>query len=281
VAAGETLDRDDWRRQNVNHLIQRMYEEVKKAKPWVLVGISPFGIWRPQNPPGVTGLDQYATLYADARKWQQEGWVDYLTPQLYWTVDSKSQNYPKLLAWWNEQNVKQRHLWPGNFTSKIKHHGDDEESKNAWSAEELIRQIEATRAQPGATGNVHFSMKALQRNYDAIADKLKQGLYAEPALVPESSWLGDDSPAQPKFGARRDSNGVAVDMKLPSGKPPWLWVVRVRTGHRWKIEIVPGHNERYLVSLQPGDKPAEATVSAVTRLGREGPIARAVIEDHD
>ena len=119
VAAGEKLERNDWRRQNVNHLIERMYDEVKKAKPWVLVGISPFGIWRPGNPPGVKGFDQYATLYADAKKWEQEGWLDYLTPQIYWQVDSKDQPYAKLLAWWAEQNVKQRHLWPGNFTSKI------------------------------------------------------------------------------------------------------------------------------------------------------------------
>ncbi|HWL40671.1 MAG TPA: family 10 glycosylhydrolase, partial [Gemmatimonadaceae bacterium] len=94
---GPKLERDDWRRQNVDHLIQRMYDEVKKVKPWVLVGISPFGIWRPGNPPGVVGLDQYATLYADAKKWEQEGWLDYLTPQIYWQVESKGQPYAKLL----------------------------------------------------------------------------------------------------------------------------------------------------------------------------------------
>ena len=113
------LERNDWRRQNVNHLIERMYDEVKKTKPWVLVGISPFGIWRPGNPTGVKGFDQYATLYADAKKWEQEGWLDYLTPQIYWQVESKEQPYAKLLEWWAEQNVKQRHLWPGNFTSKV------------------------------------------------------------------------------------------------------------------------------------------------------------------
>ena len=178
-------------------LIQRMYDEVKKAKPWVLVGISPFGIWRPGNPPGIVGLDQYSTLYADARKWQQEGWLDYLTPQLYWQVESKGQSYPKLLAWWAEQNVKKRHLWPGNFTSKIRRRGQRWRRASAWTADELIRQIEATRATPGATGNVHFSMKALLQNRDGIADKLKDGLYAEPALVPESPWLGKETPGKP------------------------------------------------------------------------------------
>jgi uncharacterized lipoprotein YddW (UPF0748 family) len=202
VRRGEKLERDDWRRQNVNRLIERMYREVKQAKPWVLVGISPFGIWRPDNPPGIAGLDQYSTLYADARLWLQEGWLDYMTPQLYWRVDSEKQSYPKLLAWWSEQNVKQRHLWPGNFTSRVRRSPDAKETATVWPAEELVRQIEATRAQPGATGNVHFSMKALMRNYDGIADTLKAGVYSEPALVPESPWL-KERPAKTQVSAER------------------------------------------------------------------------------
>jgi len=202
VRRGEKLERDDWRRQNVNRLIERMYTEVKRLKPWVLVGISPFGIWRPGNPPGIEGLDQYSTLYADARLWFQEGWLDYMTPQLYWRVDSEKQSYPKLLAWWTEQNTKQRHLWPGNFTSRVRRSPDESESATVWSAAELIRQIEATRAQPGATGNVHFSMKALMNNYDGIADKLKESVYSEPALVPKSPWL-EERPTQSQISAER------------------------------------------------------------------------------
>jgi uncharacterized lipoprotein YddW (UPF0748 family) len=202
VRRGEKLQRDDWRRQNVNHLIERMYEEVKREKPWVLVGISPFGIWRPDNPPGIAGLDQYSTLYADARLWFQEGWLDYMTPQLYWRVDSEKQSYPKLLAWWAEQNAKQRHLWPGNFTSRVRRTADAQETATVWPAAELVRQIEATRAQPGATGNVHFSMKALMHNYDGIADTLKAGVYSEPALVPESPWL-KERPARSSVSAER------------------------------------------------------------------------------
>ncbi len=274
VAAGEKLGRDDWRRQNVDRLIQRMYEEVKREKPWVLVGISPFGIWRPGHPKGTVGFDQYASLYADARKWQQEGWLDYLTPQIYWQVDSKGQSYPKLLAWWHEQNVKGRHLWPGNFTSKVRRDAGVEETKEQWSAEELIRQIEATRAQPGATGNVHFSMKAFFNNRDGLNDKLDAGVYAEPALVPDSPWLGSETPAEPKVSATRQDGRVVVEMKLP-GEAPWLWVVRVKAGDRWKTAIVPGREERHAVDIDADDTPTEAVVSAVTRLGREGPLGRA------
>lgn len=71
-----------------------------------------------------------------------------------------------------------------------------------WSAKEIIRQIEATRATPGATGNIHFSMKALMNNYDGIADKLKEGVYSAPALVPESPWL-KERPAKSRITAER------------------------------------------------------------------------------
>jgi uncharacterized lipoprotein YddW (UPF0748 family) len=273
MARGKKMERDDWRRQNVDHLIKRMYDEVKKAKPWVLVGISPFGIWRPGNPPGVVGLDQYSTLYADARKWQREGWLDYMTPQLYWLVESKGQPYAKLLGWWAEQNVKQRHLWPGNFTSKIGRKDNKPESAGAWSSDDIIRQIDATRATPGVTGNVHFSMKALLRNSDGIADKLKNGQYAEPALVPESEWLGQETPGKPEANARPADGGLAVEMKMRRGKAPWQWLVRVLTHEGWQSTVVPGGMNETFVKLPDGAAQA-VWVSAISRLGREGQATR-------
>jgi uncharacterized lipoprotein YddW (UPF0748 family) len=286
VAAGVKLERDDWRRQNVNHLIERMYEEVKRTKPWVLVGISPFGIWRPGNPQGVVGFDQYAILYADAKKWEQEGWLDYLTPQIYWQVESKGQPYAKLLGWWAEQNVKQRHLWPGNFTSKIgvKPKTDKEKDKEKkekpappWTSNDIIRQIEATRATPGATGNVHFSMKALMKDSGGISDKLKKGPYAEPALVPESPWLGHETPEKPEVTAKRTEDGVALEMKVPSGKEPWQWLVRVLTAKGWKTSILPGAISEPVVELLKETDARSVTVSGISRLGKEGESTRAKI----
>jgi uncharacterized lipoprotein YddW (UPF0748 family) len=270
VAKGEKLDRNDWRRQNVDHLIHRMYDEVKKAKPWVQVGISPFGIWRPGHPPGVVGLDQYDSLYADARKWLREGWVDYFTPQLYWSVDSKGQPYAKLLGWWSEENVKKRHLWPGNFTSKIRRTPKEGSDEKAWTSDELIRQIEATRAVPGATGNVHFSMKAFLKDFDGINAKLKDGLYKEPALVPESDWLGDKKPGKPQATAKASDGGVAIKMTGADGKAPWQWLVQAQTGDGWKTAIVPGGEKEHMLKLDGGDPPKSVTVSAISRLGQQG-----------
>jgi uncharacterized lipoprotein YddW (UPF0748 family) len=176
--AGGKLARDDWRREAVNTFVKDLYAGVKKAKPWVKVGISPFGIWKPGHPEGIAGFDQYGKLYADAKLWLEQGWVDYFTPQLYWPIAQEKQSFPKLLDWWTEQNAMKRHLWPGLGTYR-------------HPADEIAAQIKLTRAKK-EPGHVHFSMKTLLANKDGIADKLKE-LYAEPAAVPPCPWL----PAKP------------------------------------------------------------------------------------
>ncbi len=272
--AGETLNRDDWRRKNVDELVRRMYESVKEVKPHVLVGISPFGIWRPGYPEGIQGLDQYATLYSDARKWLREGWVDYFTPQLYWQIEGP-QSYPKLLAWWQDENVKGRHVWPGNGAHNVRRSTDVAPTRTAWPAEELIRQIELTREiVPEGPGNVHFSMKCLIDNRDGLTDKLKSGVYAEPALIPEVDWLDGKAPGKPRITQRKDSRGRVLTFKASGGEAPWLWVVRTKTGGKWKVEILPGH-EVGLRLPKDGEPPSEVVVSAVSRLGQESPVNRA------
>ena len=153
---GWTGSRGDWRRHNVNRLVRRLYRSIKSTAPQVKFGISPFGIWRPDHPPGVVGFDAYAELYADARRWLREGWVDYITPQLYYRIDQHGYPYPVMLRWWIEQNRHDRHVWPGLYTSRVGMRGD-----RHWSARHLLGQIYTARSHPEATGQVHFSMQAL------------------------------------------------------------------------------------------------------------------------
>jgi len=277
-AAKPKMSKDDWRRQNCDRLVEEMYKTVKQEKPWVLVGISPFGIWRPGHPEGIQGLDQYATLYADAKKWLNEGWVDYFTPQLYWQIEGP-QSYPKLLAWWSQENTKQRHIWPGNGAHSVRKSADVPAARNAWPAEEVIKQIELTREiVKNGPGNVFFSIKCIFDNRDGLTDKLKEGLYKQPALVPASPWLGEEAPAKPEVSAKKNSQGVTLNLKTSDGKPPWLWVVRSRSGDQWSTEIVPGRETRKLLQAEENGTPEEVAVSAVTRLGREGEVVKANVE---
>ena len=190
--SGGTLARDDWRRRNVDVLVEELYKAVKAEKPWVKFGISPFGIWRPGYPASVRGLDSYREIYADSRKWLQRGWLDYFTPQLYWRSSAPQQRYDELLRWWAEQNPFNRHIWVGNYTSRVMGEGAN------WPASELLEQVRLTRGDSGASGNVHFSMNVLLQNRDSLGDRLVAGPYAAPALVPATPWLAERPPTPPQ-----------------------------------------------------------------------------------
>jgi len=121
LGEGGMLPLPDWRRRHVDTLVQTLHERVRRTKPAVLLGISPFGLGRPERrPPGITGFSQYDKLYADVEHWLEEGWLDYLAPQLYWPIASEGQPFVPLLQSWVQANVRQRHLWPGLFTSSVR-----------------------------------------------------------------------------------------------------------------------------------------------------------------
>lgn len=269
VRAGGTLSRDDWRRHNIDRFIEAMYREVKAVKPWVKVGISPFGIWRPGFPEQVAGFDAYAELYADSRKWLTNGWLDYLSPQLYWSIGRPQQSYPVLLAWWVSQNVHGRHIWPGNYASRVGPLGT-----SSWPVDELLQQIRLTREQPGATGNVYFSMSAFLRNQGGITDQLMAGPYQGPALVPASPWLSRSRPPAPRAVARADTvtGNLVLHIAPATEHEPWLWVVQARNAGEWTTAILPGVQRAYTLRRAPSlTGPDVVAVSEVNRYGNQSP----------
>jgi uncharacterized lipoprotein YddW (UPF0748 family) len=261
-ASGGKLSRGDWRRQNVDLLVEELHEGIHKTKPWVRFGISPFGIWRPGYPSQVRGLDAYSKLFADARKWLREGWLDYFTPQLYWPTTKREQSYEALLGWWAGENVRERHLWPGNFTSRAGGPGS-----SAFSVGELVEQIRVTRENPGATGNVHFSMKSFLVNQAGMNDSLRAGPYRSVAVPPASPWLDPSTPATPTPRLERTPDGTSVTLGSSTRAQPWQWVVRLRTDTAWITMLVPGTAGQLAL---PRDLSATAvTVSSLNRVGTE------------
>jgi uncharacterized lipoprotein YddW (UPF0748 family) len=250
--SGGTLSREDWRRDNINQMVHRMYREVKRAKPWVKVGISPFGIWKPGFPPIVKGFNQYESIYADAKLWLNEGWCDYFTPQLYWKTTSPNQPFEALLQWWISQSTHNRHIWPGLFTSRIEK-GQVSMSapptsnptvastaRTSWVPRDIVDQIEVTRRLGSSAGQVHFSMITLMQDRQQI-DRSLQMVYAEPAIVPPCPWLGKPSLSAPIVDLQEASGTLSVEW----GKgdwfehAPWLWVVQVHYASGWRTMIYP------------------------------------------
>jgi uncharacterized lipoprotein YddW (UPF0748 family) len=267
---GGTLDRDDWRRHNVDLFVEQVGKAIHDAKPWVLFGVSPFGIWRPGNPPSVKGFDAYTRIYADSRKWLASGWVDYLSPQLYWSIDSPGQGYAALLQWWVDQNAKHRHLWVGNYTSRV-----GATSGPSWRASEIVQQVKLTQQQAGAGGNIHFSMAAFMADSDSLSEKIVAQDYAQPALIPASPWLDRTTPARPVVTLSTDSaSGERRVTMRPGGKESvWQWVVQARTDTTWTTTILRS-DQRVHALLGPE---ADADVIAVTAVDRVGNASRPVI----
>lgn len=232
---GGSLDLADWRRQNINRFIEEMYTSVKAMKPWVLVGVSPFGIWRPHNPPEIKGFDAYNEISCDSRLWLQKGWLDYLSPQLYWPIEKKAQCYTALLQWWTEQNQAQRYIWPSLYTGRV--------GEGAWPPSEIVRQIEIAAQQHLTDGCVQFSMKTLMAN-TALNNALLKGPYALMALVPACPWLGGEAPAQPQVELEiaQDDTGLKLTWHLPASSQKAnvrLWVVQSRVQGQWQTQLLP------------------------------------------
>ncbi len=256
--AGQT--RGDWRRSNINGLVERLYTETKKLKPAVKVGISPFGIWRPGHPPSVKGLDAYDTLYADARLWLQRGWLDYCAPQLYWQVDAPAQSFPQLLHWWASENKKQRHLWPGLNSAKV----------DPWKADEITRQVDLARKEPGVTGHIHWNVSALMKDRGGLATELARLAYREPALVPASPWMDPKPRGKPAVTfARTPAGGITMHWRPAPGDDVARWVLQRRTQGRWETLVLPkGRQEHSLRG--DGHAPDAVALRAVNRASTPG-----------
>jgi uncharacterized lipoprotein YddW (UPF0748 family) len=268
VETGITLDIHDWRRNNVDRFIERLYGEIKETKPHVRFGISPFGIWRPGYPAQIQGFDAYQEIYADALKWFVNGWCDYFSPQLYWRIDQYEQSYPVLLQWWHEHNDMHRHLWPGNFTSRVTG------IETGWPAEEIINQISHTREQEGAEGNIHFSMRVFMRNPGSLLQQIFLESYAKPVLVPASPWLGNAFLSQPEANLEKIGDRYIVSFTPAPGDEVWQWAVRYLHGTTWSIRILPGWQQSIVTEAADGNgRFRVAVISAIDRLGNEGNTA--------
>lgn len=257
LASGGKLNRSDWRRSAVDEFVHRWYCETKQIKPWVKVGISPFGIWRPGNPPGIEGLDQYEAIYADAKKWFNQGWVDYFAPQLYWPIAQEKQSYPKLLSWWAGENTHKRHLWPGNIPSRLT------SNAKGWSPNEIRDQIVVTRKTEGATGNIHFSMKSLMSEKGGAAESIAS-VYTEPALVPSSPWLSDEP--IPLWNAKLNApRALALETKSDQAR---FFMVRWQIEEKWFTRLVAAKPNN-TVEFELPEKVSSAWVSLIDRVGNE------------
>lgn len=207
---GKGMERGDWRRQNVDLLIEGIHNVIAETKPWVRFGISPFGIWRNKatDPKGsdTNGLQNYDDLYADVLLWSEKGWIDYMVPQLYWTLEKKVASSEKLAYWWND-NANNRHMYIGQAVQATMDTPDLAPSKNPT---QLDHKIRLTRELPNIQGNCWWPGYSVTANYKGIADSLSTNQQSTVAIVPAYTWI-DSVPPDEVANLKRDGSKLVWD----------------------------------------------------------------------
>jgi uncharacterized lipoprotein YddW (UPF0748 family) len=226
AAYGDGMSLDDWRRDNVNQMVERVSNTVSGIDPAVRFGISPFGIYRPGQPEGIAGLDQYAELYADPVLWKANGWVDYLAPQLYWPTTQTAQAFEPLLDWWAALPETGRSTYVGHALYQL-------DSTSTWSVDEFRSQVRLTQGagQAHVYGGIHYHIGPLVENRSGIRDVFRDELYPVPALTP---------PVFDMAGVEVDAPSVSltlagVEISHPAAR--W-WVVYAQEGSGWRVDRI-------------------------------------------
>lgn len=211
--SGSLLNKDDWRRSNTDSIIKALSLVIKQEKKLCRFGISPFSVWRNNDKDSVRGSDSrsgqtnYDDLYADILLWLQKGWIDYVTPQLYFTIGHPKVDYAKLLDWWS-RNSYGRHVYIGHgvYKAGTKEAGWD-------NPNEIPNQIKLLRRNPNVQGSIYFSSVSFQRNPNGWNDSLQNNYYKYPALLPPMRWIDNEKPWPPIVEKEIDDDSI-IQLKV-------------------------------------------------------------------
>ncbi len=282
-------DKGDWRRNNVNMVIQELQTTIKSIKPWVEFGISPFGIWRNAKSDSVrgsatAGLENYDALYADILLWLENGWIDYVVPQLYWEIGKKVADYQILAHWWAEYTYGQN-LYIGQSPYRMKDPAKEaakakkdkrakKNKKNQKPAEitgwdipnEICRQIALNRTIPEIKGSVFFPVNSLLNNVVGLSDSLRNDYYRYPAIQPISPNL-KSVPALAPANLQLTEGVLAWDaVEAKDGQATEYYVV-----YAFPAGVQPDlNNPKYIVARTPETHVSveDAAVYCVTSINR-------------
>ena len=186
-------DIGDWRRYNVNLFVEQLYKTVHETKPWVKVGISPFGIYRNKksSPIGsnTNGTQNYDDLYADILLWVNNGWLDYNVPQIYWEIGNKAADYETLIRWWNQYASKRPLVIGEDIERTVKF--TDPQDQHSHQLPAKMRLHQQLR---GVKGTVLWYAKAAVDNVGNYGSALRTNYWKHPALLPSMTFISDKAP---------------------------------------------------------------------------------------
>jgi len=276
----------DWRRENVDITIKMLNETIKSVKPWVKFGISPFGVWRnkaddPRGSDTKAGTSNYDGLYANIIKWQEEGWIDYSLPQLYWHIGMPAADFEILAHWWTNHTYG-RALYIGQAPYRI----DPGSNTPEWrEPDQLPKQLRMIHSIPEIGGSAYFSSKSFNKNLLGFQDSLRLDFYKHPAIIPPMPWL-DAMPPKAITKLKRSGRRIMWSVAEVSAEldKPWQFVVyRNEVGKSFDPEnsqnmfIITKDKEIKFDRINRKKKKYEVRISVLDRLNNESRLSVPVI----
>jgi len=271
----------DWRRNNVNLLIEQIKYTIVLTKPWVRFGISPFGIYRNKRstPDGsgsnTNGLQNYDDLYADVLLWMKKGWIDYCVPQIYWEIGHANADYEALIYWWSEQKSKSQ-LYIGQDVERTMKASD----LQFRARNQLTRKKQLERTLPGIDGTCWWPGYSLIRNSNGIADSLKNNYQANPSLIPAFTQMHKKTPKDIKsLKTKWAQNGYLLYWER-NGNPKnpedaqYYVVYRFKNGEKTRLDnpskiVAVTNNTSILLPYEKGKIKYNFVVTSVDRFHNE------------
>ena len=284
----------DWRRNNVDLLVKQIHDALHELNPKLKFGISPFGVWRNKDrDPGGSktfgALASYDDLFADSKKWVEQGWIDYIAPQVYFSSGFGRVPYRNLVDWWTE-NRFDRHLYIGMGAYRVGYKDKDV----TWSKPvEIPNQVRYLRENE-TDGAIFFSSRSLRANNLGFVDSLRKDLFKYPALIPTMPWKDNTPPLSPRsLKATLLQKGLELTWERPDaaadGDKAWYYIVyrfgpdEKATAHDpRKIIGMCYQEEKFIDNNAESGKRYVYYVTAVDRLHNEGrPIGPLRVEVYD
>ena len=281
-------DINDWRRYNVNLFIEQFYKTVHETKPWVKVGISPFGIYRNKksSPIGseTNGTQNYDDLYADILLWVNNGWLDYNVPQIYWEIGNKAADYETLINWWS-RHASGRPLVIGEDVERTIKYPDPQNA----NSHQLPAKMRLHRQLPAVKGTVLWYAKAAVDNVGNYGTALRNNYWRYPALQPSMPFISDKAPKKvSKVKPIWTSDGYVLFWTAPKGKN-WqdeavkYVVYRFAAGEKVDINdpskiVAITATTYYKLPYNDGKQKYTYVVSALNRLQNESKVVKKKIK---
>lgn len=235
-------EKEAWRRDNVDLIIQQLRDSIKSVKPYVQFGISPFGVWRnkskdKEGSDTKAGQTNYDDLYADVLKWLENDWIDYVTPQVYWHIGHKAADYATLVDWWSDHSYN-KNLYIGHGLYRLSTKSKD----MSWrSAEEVARQVMLNRKYKKVSGSSFYSAKFIRKNKLGVSDLMHDQLFPYVALCPTNDAIKGEGISAPfDFDMEQKGDTMVFDWKHKNknelDKARYYVVYEVKGGRRRSVK---------------------------------------------